>query len=1057
MLQKWIPKDEQLDAAENAARKSKAQKGAGAGKSGAQEGPEKLLQLPCRAEIVHYLDVRDGGWDLKECECCFDRAVSYRGQRALNMMSLEDFRSHLHKQMPDSVPAAPPNRPTRAILDHSARNPVWAVGGPRGAPPPVHYHWKCERAPYLCAEGMLVEWFAEPRVGVLMDLGKIRSRIPAILNAAGVSFPAHMDSYSAAFPAMAAALGAGRQAEQDSFASALGQILGVKERGDLKEGFGFFLQELLSGGLEKAHAEGKGRGAGRGVGGGGAGRGAARAGGGRGVEGMGMQEIMRAMVRLMEKEGGMGTEERRRLMGDPGMIPMDAMMKMLGDKDAMRRLTQMLEAESGGNGGDNEGESAGGDDGGGEGKDGNWREKLKGAAWERYVDGMGWILEHGEHSREAQIFLIDGNNANKTRVEEEAIEAARGRVGREGRLAGVDGEVGGGGGDEAAAISNPAPVGSAVSDSRLVPVNSNAVVAAFTYRAGCILQWVRIYGSDFISVKKCFKDDPHGKVLAMRHPLRDLPSLLVRLGAIPKPLEGRTFPMEWVEWPEGDEAAVKLPRDPSERCFRLGMVDEIETGDSGEGGEGGSGKGSSRQAARAGGKGKKKGGGGRGGRGGGRGNGRRRDPGEGPVSLMDALVGATAPQNRTVPIVRCTADAEFLVEFAGKLVDLPECSQCNKCFATYTFFIPTLTLIANYAYRPASVLFNRFLAVFPPHTAEFAKLLELMHMEPLPTDVPPLLNLHVVRKRAEQLPVFFLLHVAIHWPKSVLQIEELEAVGSTEGAEGVRRGAGRKAQKGKKGGKKGGGDSGEDGEDDGEVWEEVRGWCLAAMFAWKSTLRVVGPGMVETCKGNKARKAKGSKWESGSWVTGMWQRAIDPRYRGDEQEQDGQSSSSSGSGSGSSSSSEGTGKKGEVPAYLKPWPGGVNLLACLREMLLGEPCYRLASPAASSATPVASSTPAAASSSRAAVTMAAAASTVASSSAAAATAAAAAAVAVATGSAASGGRVCSAEGCGKVEGGAVKLKGCSGCGKVAYCNRDCQKAHWPSHKLTCRPKSGSKV
>ncbi|CAI5520224.1 unnamed protein product [Closterium sp. Naga37s-1] len=691
-----------------------------------------------------------------------------------------------------------------------------------------------------------------------------------------------MDSYSAAFPAMAAALGAGRQAEQDSFASALVQILGVKERGDLKEGFGFFLQELLSGGLEKAHAEGKGRGAGRGAGGGGAGRGAARAGGGRGVEGMGMQEIMRAMVRLMEKEGGMGPEERRRLMGDPGMIPMDAMMKMLGDKDAMRRLTQMLEAESGGN---------------------------------------------GEHSREAQIFLIDGNNANKTRVEEEAIEAARGRVGREGRLAGVDGEVGGGGGDEAAAISNPAPVGSAVSDSRLVPVNSNAVVAAFTYRAGCILQWVRIYGSDFISVKKCFKDDPHGKVLAMHHPLRDLPSLLVRLGAIPKPLEGRTFPMEWVEWPEGDEAAVKLPRDPSERCFRLGMVDEIETGDSGEGGEGGSGKGSSRQAARAGGKGKKKGGGGRGGRGGGRGNGRRRDPGEGPVSLMDALVGATAPQNRTVPIVRCTADAEFLVEFAGKLVDPPECSQCNKCFATYTFFIPTLALIANYAYRPASVLFNRFLAVFPPHTAEFAKLLELMHMEPLPTDVPPLLNLHVVRKRAEQLPVFFLLHVAIHWPKSVLQIEELEAVGSTEGAEGVRRGAGRKAQKGKKGGKKGGGDSGEDGEDDGEVWEEVRGWCLAAMFAWKSTLRVVGPGMVETCKGNKARKAKGSKWESGSWVTGMWQRAIDP----------------------------------------------------------------------------------------------------------------------------------SAEGCGKVEGGAVKLKGCSGCGKVAYCNRDCQKAHWPSHKLTCRPKSANKV
>ncbi|CAI7911506.1 unnamed protein product [Closterium sp. NIES-54] len=916
MLQKWLPKDEQIDAAENAARKSKAQKGAGAGKSGAQEGSEKLLQLPCRAEMVHYLDVRDGGWDLKECECCFDRAVSYRTQRALNMMRLEDFRSQLHKQMPDSVPAAPPNRPTCTILDHSARNSVWAVGDPRRAPPPVHYHWKCEHAPYFCAEGMLVEWFAEPRVGVLMDLGKIRSKIPAILNAAGVpssspspslsspkaaadhanagipdaaaasscsssgcrcsncwaafrravSFAtflvlvarsprivtiwrAHMDSHSAAFPAMAAALGAGWQAEQDSFASALVQILGLKERGDLKEGFGFFLQEILSGGLEKSHAEGKGRGAGGGAGGSGAGRDAAQAQGGRGVEGMGMQEIMRAMVRLMEREGGMGPEERRRLMGDPGMIPMDAMMKMLWDKDAMRWLTQMLEAESGGNGGGgpeaegSEGEGADGGDDGGEGKDGDWREKLKGRAWERYVDGMAWKLEHGEgegrefscshcngnrsrsssrsssgssgggggsssggstalanlpkgmyvsgvgatefalavasvlsqpeHSREVQTFLLDCNNASKTRVEEAAIEAARTKVGGERRLAGVEGEMGEGGGGDGAAPK-------------------------------LMQRWV-------------------------------LPLLLLLLK------------------------------------------------------------------------------------------------------------------------------------------------------------VPVLVLSA----------------VFPPHTAEFAELLDLLRMEPLPTDKP---------------------------------------------------------QNGKKGGKKRGVDGEEEGEDDGKVWEEVRAWALAAMYAWKATLRMIGPGLGETCKGSKVRKGKGSRWDGGKWVAGMWQRAVEPRYRKDQEEQDGQTSSSnssssltsscsgSGSGSGSSSSSsssEGTGKKGEVPAYLKPWPGGVNLLACLREMLLGEPCYRLAPPAASSSTPAASS------SAPSAVTMAAAANTTASNSAATATAAA--VVATAAVSEASGVRVCSAEGCGKVEGGGVMLKGCSGCGKVAYCNRDCQKAHWPAHKLTCQKKSGGKV
>ncbi|CAI5940340.1 unnamed protein product [Closterium sp. NIES-65] len=50
----------------------------------------------------------------------------------------------------------------------------------------------------------------------------------------------------------------------------------------------------------------------------------------------------------------------------------------------------------------------------------------------------------------------------------------------------------------------------------------------------------------------------------------------------------------------------------------------------------------------------------------------------------------------------------------------------------------------------------------------------------------------------------------------------------------------------------------------------------------------------------------------------------------------------------------------EEPAYLKAWPGGVNLLACLREMLLGEPCYHPASPAAPSA-PTAPSIPAASS------------------------------------------------------------------------------------------------
>jgi hypothetical protein len=40
----------------------------------------------------------------------------------------------------------------------------------------------------------------------------------------------------------------------------------------------------------------------------------------------------------------------------------------------------------------------------------------------------------------------------------------------------------------------------------------------------------------------------------------------------------------------------------------------------------------------------------------------------------------------------------------------------------------------------------------------------------------------------------------------------------------------------------------------------------------------------------------------------------------------------------------------------------------------------------------------------------------------------------------------SCAGCGAV---AVKLRKCSGCQQVAYCNRECQTAHWKEHKKAC--------
>jgi hypothetical protein len=42
--------------------------------------------------------------------------------------------------------------------------------------------------------------------------------------------------------------------------------------------------------------------------------------------------------------------------------------------------------------------------------------------------------------------------------------------------------------------------------------------------------------------------------------------------------------------------------------------------------------------------------------------------------------------------------------------------------------------------------------------------------------------------------------------------------------------------------------------------------------------------------------------------------------------------------------------------------------------------------------------------------------------------------------------------CGVTKDDSVKLLMCSSCRGVLYCSRECQKAHWPTHKQTCAPK-----
>ncbi|CAI7895744.1 unnamed protein product [Closterium sp. NIES-54] len=501
-------------------------------RAAAQDAPEKR-QLMCRTDMVHYLDVV-GAWDAGECERCFDRAVAYRAEHALGKTSALSFLLHLHRGQSPAIPPAPPNRPTRAMLDFSWNVPVQRLGGQQGGQggqrrvsPREQLVWKCEQAPLLCVQAMLLEWLAEPRVGVLMDLGTIRSRLPAILAytpaAAHCSTPAeasqpaaapawsccwrcigcwaayrravsfaaflvlvarsprlvtlwkaHMDSRAATFTALVTELGARRHAQPDCFASMLVQVLGVKESADLQEGFGFFLQQLLPGAVDtgKVQAQGTGK---KAAALGNAGPAATAAmrlmGGGRGAEAIGGSSAVR----------GSGDEEDG------------------GERDS-----------------DRQGPVGGGGEGGGDGQGGQWREHLKGRVWERYVDGMAWILEHGggggrefrcSHCSEGnsssssggevvrsgtmegrgiprgmyvsgvgatdfalavasvlslpghyedQSLVLDGNNASKAKVENAAVYEARNRlrkrVGGRGRACGGSGARATG---EAACRPNP--------------------------------------------------------------------------------------------------------------------------------------------------------------------------------------------------------------------------------------------------------------------------------------------------------------------------------------------------------------------------------------------------------------------------------------------------------------------------------------------------------------------------------------------------------------------------------------------------------------------------
>ncbi|CAI5954525.1 unnamed protein product [Closterium sp. NIES-64] len=196
------------------AHKASAAKARGSARVGGEQ-VAGTRHLVCREDMVHYLE------------------------------SLTFLRSRLHKQLPDATPLAPRrSRVSESMVKFSARVQAFGERG-EGASPGTHF--SCSVVPLLALQQLL---------GGLPP----RCHLCCLPHACGevaidTMWKADVDIYDALYLARASQQGMGWQQENDRVTSVLVLVLGVKERADLQEGFGFFVQHVLSGGLEKAHAE----------------------------------------------------------------------------------------------------------------------------------------------------------------------------------------------------------------------------------------------------------------------------------------------------------------------------------------------------------------------------------------------------------------------------------------------------------------------------------------------------------------------------------------------------------------------------------------------------------------------------------------------------------------------------------------------------------------------------------------------------------------------------------------------------------------------------------
>ncbi|CAI5960819.1 unnamed protein product [Closterium sp. NIES-65] len=465
-----------------------------------------------------------------------------------------------------------------------------ATGATAGGGGPKPFFWWCCWQCSAC-------WAAYRRCLAMVVFLVLIARLPRAVTL----WRLHMRSCYNVLPALANLLNAGRQikgvggrqaerqtsrqvgkgggkqasgnAEEDCFGSILVQVLGVKGKKELESGFAAHVLPLLPGG-RRAHGGMRGGAGSGGGGGGGGGTGSVKGEEWReGLRGVEWDEYVERMGEIIS-HGGLEAEQYR---------------------CSCRQCGREHEGAGG------SGDSAAGNGGGtASGMVITGVDPTDFALRAAFALCMPRFAIYG-----VMAFTGACSNRYKDRVEDAAVEAARQqlaerlaeRAEESGKGSVVEGGEGvssenkaddlkseklatataGGGGIAAAAVSSPSPrpapsaaappvaaTGAASRAARLVPVISDPAVALFTYRAACILQWMRVQGPRLNPPSYCTRTNPEAPALALPHPAHDLPSLLVRFGAIPKPVgaaEGLAGcgggVWGWEEFPVGDRDALK--------------------------------------------------------------------------------------------------------------------------------------------------------------------------------------------------------------------------------------------------------------------------------------------------------------------------------------------------------------------------------------------------------------------------------------------------------------------------------------------------------------------